>query len=309
MKSLIEYINEWKEDMGNQVIMIMGTPGCGKTYWMSHNGIKFFKAQGIKINPRELDIDHTLKYFQLLDFPKFCYRVITFKSSTLSDFNDKQPHNNKSLWNLFIEKEIERYTELNAINKGLETNIPKLENIDYNFVAPWLTRYENAKEDKKNDVLKEFTNAMYKEYFNKVFASDFSVRDQAKTEYNINLVNKLSSKSDVFLAISGAKMKHIVEIVEICKEKGMTCRIVFLNGSLEKAIGQDAKRERSGGKNFVVDYADKIQKVWNELINPSSENYFQKLGIYNIYELEDEDAEDINSWPKWKLKKIYKSHK
>lgn len=309
MKSLIEYINEWKEDMGNQVIMIMGTPGCGKTYWMSHHGVKFFKAQGIKINPRELDIDHTLKYFQLLDFPKFCYRVITFKSSTLSDFNDKQPHNNKSLWSLFIEKEIERYTELNAINKGLETNIPKLENIDYNFVAPWLTRYENAKEDKKNDVLKEFTNAMYKEYFNKVFASDFSVRDKANTEYNINLVNKLNSKSDVFLAISGAKMQHIVEIAEICKEKGMTCRIVFLNGSLEKAIGQDAKRERSGGKNFVVDYADKIQKVWSELVNPSSENYFQKLGIYNIYELEDEDAGDINSWPKWKLKKIYKSHK
>lgn len=309
MKSLIEYINEWKEDMGNQVIMIMGTPGCGKTYWMSHNGVKFFKAQGIKINPRELDIDHTLKYFQLLDFPKFCYRVITFKSSTLSDFNDKQPHNNKSLWNLFIEKEIERYTELNAINKGLETNIPKLENIDYNFVAPWLTRYENAKEDKKNDVLKEFINAMYKEYFNKVFASDFSVRDKAKTEYNINFVNKLNSKSDVFLAISGAKMKHIVEIAEICKEKGMTCRIVFLNGSLEKAIGQDAKRERSGGKNFVVDYAEKIQKVWSELINPSSENYFQNIGIYSIYELEDEDADDINSWPKWKLKKIYKSHK
>lgn len=309
MKSLIEYINEWKEDMGNQVIMIMGTPGCGKTYWMSHNGVKFFKAQGIKINPRELDIDHTLKYFQLLDFPKFCYRVITFKSSTLSDFNDKQPHNNKSLWSLFIEKEIERYTELNAINKGLETNIPKLENIDYNFVAPWLTRYENAKEDKKNDVLKEFTNAMYKEYFNKVFASDFSVRDKAKTEYSINLVDKLNSKSDVFLAISGAKMKHIVEIAEICKDKGITCRIVFLNGSLEKAIGQDAKRERSGGKNFVVDYAEKIQKVWSELINPSSENYFQKLGIYNIYELEDEDAGDINSWPKWKLKKIYKSHK
>lgn len=309
MKSLIEYINEWKEDLNNQVIMIMGTPGCGKTYWMDHNGIKFFKSQGIKINPRELDIDHTLKYFQLLDFPKFCYRVINFKESTLSDFDDKQPHNTKNIWNLFVKKEIERYTELNAANKGLETNIPKIEEIEYNFVAPWLTRYENAKQDKKRDVLNEFTNVMYKEYFNKVFASDFSVRGEAKAEYNINLRKKLDNGTDAFLAISGAKMKHIVEIADICKEKGMTCRIVFLNGSLEKAIGQDAKRERSGGKNFVVDYAEKIQKVWNELIDPSSKSYFKNLGIYNIYELEDEDANDIQSWPKWKLKKIYKSHK
>jgi hypothetical protein len=309
MKSLVEYINEWKEDLGNQIIMIMGTPGCGKTYWMEHNGIKFFKTQGIKINPRELDIDHTLKYFQLLDFPKFCYRVVNFRSSTLSDFNDKQPHSMKKVWNLFITKELDRYTELNVINNGLETNIPKLEEIEYNFVAPWLSRYDNAKEDKKKDVLKEFTNAMYKEYFNKVFASDFSVRGEAKAEYDINLRKKLNADTDAFLAISGAKMNHIVDIADICKEKGMTCRIVFLNGSLEKAIGQDAKRERSGGAAFVTDYAEKIQNVWKELIDPSSENYFKKLGIYNIYEFEDEDVEDVDSWPKWKLKKTYSSHK
>ena len=52
MKSLIEYINEWKEDLSAQVIMIMGTPGCGKTWWMQHNGIRFFKTQGIKLNPK-----------------------------------------------------------------------------------------------------------------------------------------------------------------------------------------------------------------------------------------------------------------
>ena len=54
MKSLKEFINEWRDDLGNQVIMIMGTPGCGKTYWMQHNGIRFFKSQGITLNPKEL---------------------------------------------------------------------------------------------------------------------------------------------------------------------------------------------------------------------------------------------------------------
>ena len=76
MKTLYDVINEWKEDLGNQVIMIMGTPGCGKTYWMQHNGIRFFKSQGITLNPKELDIDHTLKYFQIIDFPNFLMHVL-----------------------------------------------------------------------------------------------------------------------------------------------------------------------------------------------------------------------------------------
>ena len=44
MKALIDFLTEHKEDLGSQVIMIMGTPGCGKTYWMQHNGIRFFKS-------------------------------------------------------------------------------------------------------------------------------------------------------------------------------------------------------------------------------------------------------------------------
>jgi len=309
MKSLIDYINEWKEDLGSQVIMIMGTPGCGKTYWMQHSGINFFKTQGIKLNPKELDIDHTLKYFQILDFPNFCNRVINYKDTAITDKNDIAVHNNKKAWEIFIKNEVERYTELNTVNKGLATNIPKLEKIDYNFVAPWMTRYENATEENKEKVLKEFIKAMYNEYFNSVFASDFSVRGEAKEQYNLDFIEKLNGKNDVFAAISGAKIKAILEIANKCKETGTTCRIVYLNGSVEKAIGQDAKRERSGGKDFVVDYAQRIDKVWQQLIDPQSEYYFKNIGIYNIYELKDLNADDVLSYPKWKLSNIYKSHK
>ena len=303
MKSLQQFINEWKEDLNRQVVIIMGTPGCGKTYWMQHHGINFFKTQGIKLNPKELDVDHTLKFFQLIDFPKFCQRVINYKGIVI---NDKQIHNNKPSWEAFIQNEKNRYTELNKANGGLDTNIPELEKIEYNFVAPWLTRYENATDDNKEQVLKEFTKAMYDKYFNSVFASDFSVRDEAKVQYKKDLTEKLSNNQDVFVAISGAKVKHIKEISDICKDSNATCRIVYLNGSLEKAIGQDAKRERSGGKDFVIDYAKKINEVWNQLIDPSSEVYFKSLNIYNIYEMKDVNEDDIDSYPKWKLEKIYK---
>ena len=305
MKSLLEYILEWKEDLGNQVIMIMGTPGCGKTYFMDHNGIKFLKSQGIKINPKQLDIDHTLKYFQIIDFPKFCKRVINYKSTTISN-SKGSIHNNKSAWNTFIENEQKRYTELNRSNNGLETNIPKLNQLDYEFIAPWLSRYENASEDNQEKVFNEFVHAMFIEYFNKIFASDFSVRGEAKEEYNKKLIQKIDNTTDVFAAISGAKIDVIRDISNICKERGITCRIIFLNGTVEKAIAQDAKRERSGGKDFVIDYADKIEGVWSQLIDSSSENYFKKLGIYNMYEMFDLNEDDINAYPAWKLKKIYK---
>lgn len=305
MKTLVEFINEWKEDLGNQVIMIMGTPGCGKTYWMQHNGIQFFKKQGIILNPKELDIDHTLKIFQIIDFPKFCDRVIKYKSTSV--MNKKgSVHNNKNAWKTFIDNEKERYTKLNKANKGLDTNIPDLDKLDYEFIAPWLTRYENASNENKSKVFDEFTKVMFKEYFNKVFASDFSVRDEAKEQYNKDFIEKLGNKNDAFVAISGAKFKTIKEIADICKENNTTCRIVYLNGSVEKAVGQDARRERSGGADFVIDYAEKINKVWDKLIDPSSDEYYKNNNIYTIYEFEDTNADDIMAYPAWSLKKIYK---
>lgn len=305
MKTLTEYINEWKEDLGNQVIMIMGTPGCGKTYWMQHNGIRFFKKQGITLNPKELDIDHTLKLFQIIDFPKFCDRVIKYKSMSIMNKNGSV-HNNKNAWKTFIDNEKERYTKLNKANYGLDTNIPDLDKLDYKFIAPWLTRYENASNENKSKVFDEFSKVMFKEYFNKVFASDFSVRGEAKEQYNRDLIEKLGNKNDAFVAISGASFKTIKEIADICKQNNTTCRIVYLNGSVEKAVGQDARRERSGGANFVIDYAEKINKVWDKLIDSSADEYYKNNGIYTIYEFEDTNAYDILAYPVWSLKKIYK---
>lgn len=307
MKSLIEYINEWKEDLGNQVILIMGTPGCGKTYWMDHHARKFFRSQGLTLNGKELDIDHTLKYFQIIDFPNFCRRVINYKNTTISNpKTGKSVHNNDQAWKTFIDTEKERYTNLNKSNGGLDTNVPDLDKIDFEFVSPWMTRYDNAKDDMKKEVFDKFVKAMYNEYFNDVFASDFSVRGDAKELYNINMLVKMASKGDVYVAISGAKYNHIEEVAKLCKENNSICRIVYLNGSLDKAVYQDAKRERSGGKDFVISYANKIENTWKELTDPSSEKYFKNNNIYCMYELIDTNADDIESHPAWKLEKVYK---
>ena len=142
---------------------------------------------------------------------------------------------------------------------------------------------------------------MKKEYFDKVFASDFSVRGKAKEEYNNNLIKKIKDiNGDVFIAISGAKMSTIDKIVSLAP-KSSTVRIVYLNGNVDKAVRQDAKRERSGGEKFVRDYANKIDKVWSEL-----KNTFSDKGINCIYEFEDKRANDLQSPPEWNMIKIHK---
>ena len=303
MKSLVEFIYEWKDDLTPQIIIIMGTPGCGKTFWMQHNGVKFFKDEcGITLNPMELDIDHTLKKFQLEDFPNFCDRLISYKYYTITDnITGNAVHNNKMAWKAFIDNEQERFKELNLKFGGNDSNVPDLSKIDYAFCAPYISRYYNAQKSEKQKVLNEFIDVMKKEYFDKVFASDFSVRGKAKEEYNNNLIKKIKDiNGDVFIAISGAKMSTIDEIVSLAP-KSSTVRIVYLNGNVDKAVRQDAKRERSGGEKFVRDYANKIDKVWSEL-----KNTFSDKGINCIYEFEDKRANDLQSPPEWNMIKIHK---
>ena len=303
MKSLVEFIYEWKDDLTPQIIIIMGTPGCGKTFWMQHNGVKFFKDEcGITLNPMELDIDHTLKKFQLEDFPNFCDRLISYKYYTITDnITGNAVHNNKMAWKAFIDNEQERFKELNLKFGGNDSNVPDLSKIDYAFCAPYISRYYNAQKSEKQKVLNEVIDVMKKEYCDKVFASDFSVRGKAKEEYNNNLIKKIKDiNGDVFIAISGAKMSTIDKIVSLAP-KSSTVRIVYLNGNVDKAVRQDAKRERSGGEKFVRDYANKIDKVWSEL-----KNTFSDKGINCIYEFEDKRANDLQSPPEWNMIKIHK---
>ena len=305
-------LNEWKEDMGTQIIIIMGTPGCGKTYWMQHTAYDFFrKVEGITLSARELDVDHTLKKYQMMVFPTFCNRVLHYKNSVVVDGKTgRSIHDNKEAWRKFIENEQQRFNVLNREFGGNENNIPDLSLIDYEFCAPYITRYYNSLDQYKDKIEKEFVSAMEKKYFKKVFASDFSVRGEAKAEYNDNMIQKvITENKDVIIAISGAKMKHIDKICQFAlnKEKATdkTVRIVFLNGSVDKAVYQDAQRERSGGEEFVREYADKVDKVWAALTDPNSKDYFKEKNIYKMYELKDALADDELSYPAWKMTKTY----
>ena len=100
-------------------------------------------------------------------FQELCTRIISFRRTCISDMYG-DVHNSKRAWTVFLNHEKERYLEL---GDGSETVVPPFEIIEYDFVAPWLTRYENASEDHKESIIMGFTNAMRERYYSKLFPS------------------------------------------------------------------------------------------------------------------------------------------
>ena len=101
------------------------------------------------------------------DFQELCGRIIRFERTCISDMYG-DVHNKKRAWVIFLEHEKERYLES---GDGPQKDSPPFEIIEYNFVAPWLTRYENASEDHKESIIMGFTNAMRERYYSKLFPS------------------------------------------------------------------------------------------------------------------------------------------
>ena len=86
------------------------------------------------------------------EFQKFCESVIGFKNYTIVDMKTGvSAHNNKLAWKLFMENVQERFS-----------NVPGISKVEYGFCTPYLSRYYNATDKAKENVLKEFVVAMRK---------------------------------------------------------------------------------------------------------------------------------------------------
>ena len=86
------------------------------------------------------------------EFLKFCESVIDFKYYTNVDMTTSvSAHNNKFAWKLFMENVQECFRD-----------VPDISKIEYGFCAPYLSRYYNATDKAKENVLKEFVVAMRK---------------------------------------------------------------------------------------------------------------------------------------------------
>lgn len=276
MISLLQYLTEFKQDLMPQCVIVIGGPGAGKTYWMNHNSKKFFQNN---ITPRKLDSDHNLEKFQKKHMNEFAEQIMrAILPEAVSDAKSRK----KAFKDALAQ---EQETMDAAVGYGKISKMLDISDIDYEFVKTWSDRYSNAQDSKKDEVLGLYLKAFMKEYFDDLFASDFSVRKYSKEEYKKDFQSKLRGElegldfvglSDVIIAITGDELKKFEDIVNVCG-KTHSITVVYLDVPEEMSVRQDAQRKRSLGEKMVKQILADVRSTWKELIDA-----YKGLGITKL---------------------------
>ena len=296
MISLFQYINEWKTDMMPQCIVVMGGPGAGKTYWMDNNAKKFFQNN---ITPRKLDQDWNLAKFQKKHVDEFCEQLLL---AILPDaVNDAKSR--KEAFQKALQQEQEAMDA--AVDYGKISRTLDISDVDFDFVKIWSDRYSNAQDSQKEKVMNLYKRAFMKEYFDSLFASDFSVRKHSKEEYKRDFQAKLKGElkdidfigpSDVIIAITGSDIEKFEEIAEVCG-KTHSITVVYLNVPEEMSVRQDKERNRSLGEEMVKSILQEVHDTWQILIDR-----YKGLGITKLVEMKTDAS---LKHPRWEVAKEY----
>lgn len=296
MISLLQYLTEFKQDLMPQCVVVIGGPGAGKTYWMNNNSKKFFQNN---ITPRKLDSDHNLEKFQKKHMNEFAEQIMrAILPEAVSDAKSR-----KKAFQDALDQEQEAMNA--AVGYGKISKMLDISDIDYEFVKTWADRYSNAQDSKKDEVLGLYLKAFMKEYFDDMFASDFSVRQYSKAEYKKDFQSKLRGElegldfvgpSDVIIAITGDELKKFEDIVNVCG-KTHSITVVYLDVPEEMSVRQDAQRKRSLGEKMVKQILADVRSTWKELIDA-----YKGLGITKLVHLVTNPE---LKHPVWRVEKEY----
>lgn len=286
MKPISEYLKEsylveFKQDLQPVVAVIMGNPAAGKTTFMNNGGLSRLLKR--EIQTRKLDSDNNLKVEQMNSCNKLAMDIlVSCNSWSANDGTKKQQFRD------LIDEVQEKMNEASDKGGSPRTDLSK---IDYGFCKSWITRYENADEAHKDQVITEFQRAFQKEYFASVFASDFSRRAISKAQYKKDFQAKLRgvreiedtefvSPTDVAVAITGDDIEKIDAISEIAREMGSVVVVIYLDCTIERSIRNDKKRDRSVGEDMIRKKAEGVRATWNELVKS-----FKDHGVFRMYQM------------------------
>ena len=296
MKSLFQYITEFKTDLMPQCVVVIGGPGAGKTYWMNNNSKKFFQNN---ITPRKLDSDWNLAKFQKQHMNELAENLLkSILPNSVSNASTR-----KQAFNDVLAQEQEKMNA--AVDYGRISAMLDISSIKFSFVKAWADRYYNALDSKKEDVLGLYLKAFRKEYFDDLFASDFSVRKYSKAEYKKDFQEKLRGEmkdiefvgpSDIIIAITGDDMQKFQDIVDVCGSTH-SITVVYLNVPAEMSVRQDAERKRTMGEKLVRSILADVHKTWDILVKE-----YKQLGITKLVEMKTDP--DLKH-PQWEVAKQY----
>jgi len=296
MRTLFQYLTEFKQDLMPQCVVVMGGPGAGKTYWMDNTSKKFFQNN---ITPRKLDSDWNLAKFQKKHVDELADQLLrAILPEAVTDAKSR-----KEAFAIALQQEQEAMDA--AVDYGKISKTLDISNIDYEFVKVWADRYSNAQESQKDKVRGLYKKAFMKEYFDNTFASDFSVRKYSKAEYKKDFQSKLKGElegldfvgpSDVIIAITGDELSKFQEIVDVCG-KTHNITVVYLDVPEEMSVRQDAERARSLGEKMVKEILANVHKTWEQL-----KDAYKSMDITKLVHM----VTDPNlKHPDWKVEKEY----
>lgn len=296
MKSLLQYITEFKTDLMPQCVVVIGGPGAGKTYWMNNSSKKFFQNN---ITPRKLDSDWNLAKFQKQHMNELAENLLkSILPNSVSNASTR-----KQAFNDVLSQEQEKMNA--AVDYGRISAMLDISSIKFSFVKAWADRYFNAIDSKKEDVLGLYLKAFRKEYFDDLFASDFSVRKYSKAEYKKDFQEKLRGEmkdiefvgpSDIIIAITGDDIQKFQDIVDVCGSTH-SITVVYLNVPAEMSVRQDAERKRTMGEKLVRSILADVHKTWDILVTE-----YKALGITKLVEMKTDP--DLKH-PQWEVAKEY----
>lgn len=278
-------LNEFKQDMQPQVFVLMGKPAAGKTSFANNGGISRLAKR--EVQTRKLDSDNNLKVEQLKSCDELAMAILVSCNSWSANDGTK-----KKIFRDLIAETQEKMDELSDKGGSTRTELGKIE---WGFCKGWISRYEKAAEDQKDKVITEFQKAFREEYFESVFANDYSRRSIGKAQYKKDFQAKLRgirdiegtefvSPTDVAVAITGDDIDKIDAIVDIAKEMGSIVSVIYLDCSIETSIRNDIKRGKEGGRTvgekIIREKAAGIDETWKEL-----EATFKDHGIFRMWHM------------------------
>ena len=309
MKTLSEYIFEFKQDLMPKCIVIIGGPGAGKTYWMSeHNEhevpswmtvSQYKKLFGSSNVSKRLDSDHNLEKYQNDNCKEIANIMLTAK------VNDAD----KNWFDKFIQSKQEVMDK--ACEKGDSPKVD-LSIIDWDFIEPWKNKLSNAKNNsEKNKIKTEYFLAFKKEYWKTIFASDFSKRYKAKEDYNSTYYDKFNTiintknedgeeiekinSNDVCIAICGDSIKKF-EKIQKASNGNHAIYVVYLDIPEEMSIEADKNRDRTIGASKVKEKLEGVHKTWEIL-----KKDFPKYDIYKLIHY----ITPMGKHPNWEMSECY----
>jgi predicted kinase len=229
-KLIYEVLQEFKEDIGKQCIVLMGLPGAGKSTFINKEISKYIPGfTGYKVTNSD-------------------------KQVLAAQYETAKTHFNWLAKNVKSQRDIDIFVKESEYkdNDGKQVKIP--------LTLEWW-----AKNNGKG--LKIFYKTFYKPYYATYFDIRDLAKAKEKDLFKTKIV---TAGNLLIIDTVGAKSDKMIKRLEQTKEKGYNNTIICLHVSPELAIQRDAWRKehegRSVGVPIIVNYAKEMSNAFHSYI-------------------------------------------